>query len=147
MIIGISIKKNNTYHYSKPFILNYYLNEQKEKMFCAQLMRDIDLTITFNKNDIIELDILKYDDINSYSYGNKKYKNSNSIFNKLGSYIVNFDNIINIINLPNFTKGNFIKKLDEEQNIEIKFTVIFQKNENNYILTTPSIKGYNIFLN
>ena len=64
MFIGISIKKNNKFYFSKPLIIdNTYINEN---YFCGYLLNDIDFSIVLNYNEEIILNIVKYSNKNSY---------------------------------------------------------------------------------
>jgi hypothetical protein len=140
MILGIAIKGNNVYSYSKPFILN---TELKDK-FIAQLIRDVDFSILLKKNELITLDIISYPSKNSYYEGNLRNDNNN-LFKKLGSYNLLFENIEDN-NFYGFRKGYFKKVLDESNNISITFSTIYREYENDYIVSNPLIYGNKSYL-
>lgn len=140
MILGIAIKSNNVYSYSKPFILN---TELKDK-FIAQLIRDIDFSILLKKNELITLDIIIYPNKNSYYDGNLRNDNIN-LFKKLGSYNLLFENIEDN-NFYGFKKGYFKKVLDESNNISITFSTIYREDEKDYIVSNPLIYGNKSYL-
>ena len=140
MILGISIKNNGIYSYSKPFILN---NELKDK-FIAQLIRDVDFSILLKNGEMIILDIIIYPNKSSYYEANSK-NTSNNLFKKLGSYNLLFESIEDT-NFYGFKKGYFKKLLDEEYDLNISFTTIYRSNEDNYIVTTPVIYGNKNYL-
>ena len=140
MILGIAIKNNGIYSYSKPFILN---NELKDK-FIAQLIRDVDFSILLKNSEMIILDIIIYPNKSSYYEANSK-NTSNNLFKKLGSYNLLFESIEDT-NFQGFKKGYFKKLLDEEYDLNISFTTIYRSNEHNYIVTTPVIYGNKNYL-
>lgn len=140
MILGIAIKNNGMYSYSKPFILN---NELKDK-FIAQLIRDVDFSILLKNGEMIILDIIIYPNRNSYYEANSK-NTSNNLFKKLGSYNLLFESIEDT-NFYGFKKGYFKKLLDEDNDLNISFTTIYRSNEDNYIVTTPVIYGNKNYL-
>jgi hypothetical protein len=140
MILGIAIKNNGIYSYSKPFILN---NELKDK-FIAQLIRDVDFSILLKNGEMIILDIIIYPNKSSYYEANSK-NTSNNLFKKLGSYNLLFESIEDT-NFYGFKKGYFKKLLDEEYDLNISFTTIYRSNEDNYIVTTPVIYGNKNYL-
>ena len=140
MILGIAIKNNGMYSYSKPFILN---NELKDN-FIAQLIRDVDFSILLKNGEMIILDIIIYPNKSSYYEANSK-NTSNNLFKKLGSYNLLFESIEDT-NFYGFKKGYFKKLLDEEYDLNISFTTIYRSNEDNYILTTPVIYGNKNYL-
>ena len=140
MFLGIAIKNNGMYSYSKPFILN---NELKDK-FIAQIIRDVDFSILLKNGEMIILDIVIYP--NKYSYYEANSKNtSNNLFKKLGSYNLLFENNEDI-NFQDFKKGYFKKLLDQENNLNISFSTIYMKDEDKYIVTTPLIYGNKSYL-
>lgn len=140
MILGIAIKNNSMYSYSKPFILN---NELTDK-FIAQLIRDVDFAILLKNGEMIILDIIVYPNKNSYYEANSKHR-TNNLFKKLGSYNLLFENIENT-NFQGFKKGNFKKLLDQENDLSISFSTIYMEDEDNYIVTTPLIYGNKNYL-
>jgi len=140
MILGIAIKNNGMYSYSKPFILN---NELKDK-FIAQLIRDVDFSILLKNGEMIILDIIIYPNKSSYYEANSK-NTSNNLFKKLGSYNLLFESIEDN-NFYGFKKGYFKKLLHEEYDLNISFTTIYRSNEDNYIVTTPVIYGNKNYL-
>ena len=140
MILGIAIKNNGMYSYSKPFLLN---NELKDE-FIAQLIRDVDFSILLKNGEMIILDIVIYPNKNSYYEANSK-NTSNNLFKKLGSYNLLFESIEDT-NFHGFKKGYFKKLLDQDNNLTISFTTIYRKNEDNYIVTTPVIYGNKNYL-
>ena len=140
MFLGIAIKNNGMYSYSKPFILN---NELKDK-FIAQIIRDVDFSILLKNGEMIILDIVIYP--NKYSYYEANSKNtSNNLFKKLGSYNLLFENNEDI-NFQDFKKGYFKKLLDQENNLNISFSTIYMKDEDKYIVTPPLIYGNKSYL-
>lgn len=140
MILGIAMKSNDVYSYSKPFILN---NELKDK-FIAQLIRDIDFSILLKKGEEVVLDIIIYPNKNSYYEANSKNTNNN-LFKKLGSYNLLFENIEDT-EFHGFKKGYFKKVLDQENDLSITFSTIYRKSDNDYIVSTPLIHGNKNYL-
>lgn len=146
MLLGICIKRNNIYHYSKPFIVNNYVDNIGNNVFCAQIMRDIDFSVLLELNDNIVIDIIIYPNKMSSYDANLKNKDPD-LFTKLGSYNVVFNNIIEKTCIDNFEKGKYCLKLDNPYNLEIEFTTIIRQRERDYIITTPTITGNSNFLN
>ncbi len=140
MLLGISIKKNNIYSYSKPFILN---TELKDK-FIAQLIRDVDFSILIKEHEMITLDIIIYPNKKSYYEANLK-DGSTNLFKKLGSYNLLFENIEDT-NFYGFKKGYFKKLLNEENNLSITFSTVYREDEKDYIISNPLIYGNKSYL-
>ena len=49
--------------------------------------------------------------------------------------------------MDNLKKGVIRKKLNENYDIDIEFSIIIMKNNTDYILSTPYIKGNKDYLN
>ena len=141
MIVGIAIKNNGMYSYSKPFILNYELKDK----FIGQIIRDVDFSILLKNGEMIILDIIIYPNKNSYYEANSK-NTSNNLFKKLGSYNLLFESIENNNNFQDFKKGYFKKLLDQDNDLNISFSTFYRKVEDNYIVTTPVIYGNKNYL-
>ena len=146
-LIGISITYYGNIHYSKPFLTNTYYDEFKKKMCInSQLLRDVDFSMILTKGDTINIDIILYNSISSYHEITKNNTESSNLFIKLGSYNIIFDDILNDYTFQTIEKGKFIKKLDEQNDVYIEFsTILYNKSNNEFILTTPYIKGNEFF--
>ena len=142
MFLGLCIKKDDINHYSKPF----FLNDTDKNIFIAQIIRDVDFSLFINLNDIFELTIIIYPMKDSYYNANKNNLDPTS-FKVLGKYNIIFDKIDDIIILDNFKKGILKKRLDDNYDIDIEFSIILMKNNEDYILSTPIIKGNKNYLN
>jgi len=142
MFLGLCIKKDGINHYCKPF----FLNDNDENIFIAQIIRDVDFSLIINLNDIFELTIIIYPMKDSYYNANKNNLNPNT-FKVLGKYNIIFDKIDDMIILDNFKKGVLRKKLDDNYDVDIEFSIILMENKVDYILSTPIIKGNKNYLN
>lgn len=124
MFLGLSIKNKYNNINSKPFIISYDNN-----IFYAEIIKESDFSIIVDKNEVIEFDIIKY---------NQK----NEIIKILGKYSIK-------INLSNSLYKVDIKEfINDKYKLEIKFSAIqLEKNNNKkFVLTQPYIKGYKSFL-
>ena len=133
MYLGICIKVNNTYSFSKSFLMNTIDNK-----FYAQILRDVDYSLILDDKEEFTLYLLIYPQKTSYYDANKNPDLINS-FKILGEYIMKVDNL-----LKNIHKYSLTKKLDELYELEINFGIIKYTNHNNderYILNTPNISG------
>ena len=140
MFLGICIKYNNTYRYSKPFFLNI-----DDDTFIAQIIRDVDYSFLINLNDTFELNVIIYPRNDSYFEANKD--NIEPInFKILGKYTVNTDNIKFSTTYNNFNKGSLIKKLDNQYDVNIEFSILLLENKKDYMLSTPCITGNRNYL-
>ena len=142
MFLGLCIKKNEINHYSKPF----FLNDTDENIFIAQIIRDVDFSLIINLNDIFELTVIIYPMKDSYYSANKNNLDPTT-FKVFGKYNIIFDKIDNLIILDNFKKGVLKKRLDDNYEVDIEFSIILMKNNEDYILSTPFIKGHKNYLN
>lgn len=142
MFLGLCIKKNDINHYSKPF----FLNDTDENIFIAQIIRDVDFSLFINLNDMFELTVIIYPMKDSYYNANKNNLDPTT-FKVLGKYNIIFDKIDNLIILDNFKKGVLKKRLDDNYDVDIEFSIILMKNNEDYILSTPFIKGNKNYLN
>jgi hypothetical protein len=52
-----------------------------------------------------------------------------------------------MIMLDNFKKGVMKKRLNDNYDLDIEFSIILMKNKVDYILSTPFIKGNKNYLN
>ena len=148
MLIGLSIKKNETYHYCKPFIFNTFLDKDEERIFIGQILRDVDFSLIVKKNEIIELDILLYKTKNDYYEGNLNHQKSNESFKKLGSYELVIDDFKEMYKNEEFKKFNYTKILNKNLEVEINFSLLELHNKTNeFILSTPMIKGKECYFN
>jgi len=142
VLIGIKIKINEgtLNYYSKPFILDY-----SNDLFIAQLIRDVDFSFLLKKNDSVELQILVYP--NRTIYQNLNIKNTeHHKLSVLGSYNFIFHNFNENYDSYEFKKTSFNKKLNNELNLEIFFSVIFIETNNEYIISTPTLRGSTKYL-
>jgi hypothetical protein len=142
MFLGLCIKKDDINHYCKPF----FLNDTDENIFIAQIIRDVDFSLIINLNDIFELTVIIYPMKDSYYNANKNNLDPNT-FKVLGKYNIIFDKIDNIIILDNFKKGVLKKRLDDNYDVDIEFSIILMENKVDYILSTPFVKGNKNYLN
>jgi len=136
MLLGLCIKKDDIYHYCKPFILNY----DDKNYFIGQIIRDVDFSLFINLNDIYELSIIVYPDKNSYYYANKNNLNVNT-FHVLTKSIFVIENIENIQKIDLSKKGIIKKNINETYDVTIEFNIMLTNNIN-FILSTPFIKGH-----
>jgi len=154
MFIGVKITvlKNQDYqqqekqvHYSPPLIIHKFNDWDHKKCFLAQLIRDVDFSFYYEKEEKIELEILVYPDKNTHRLlNNGRCINTDSI-KILGKYELNGSNIeFNFINTKINKSGKLKKKFTDEY-LEIEFTT-FNTEDNLFIVSTPSIKGYMSFL-
>jgi len=141
MFLGLCIKKDEINNYCKPF----FFNDIDENIFIGQIIRDVDFSLIINLNDMFELTIIIYPMKDSYYSANKNNLDPNT-FKVLGTYNIIFDKISDIIILGNFKKGVLKKRLDDNYDIDIEFSVILMKNKEDYILSTPYIKGNKKYL-
>jgi len=140
-MIGICIKQNNEYKYSKPLIMNM---EDKDN-FYGQLIRDIDYSLIVNLGDNLELYIIRYNNKREYYEANLMNKNPEN-FIILGKYILNIENIYyEKINSKSMIRGYISKKLDINQGVKIKFTLISEDNKD-YYMSNPEISGNKNYL-
>lgn len=138
MMIGICIKQDNKYKYSKSLIMNM---EDKDN-FYGQLLRDIDYSLIVNIGDNLELYIIKYENKGEYYQANIQNMNPEE-FNILGKYILNIENI----EFENgMRKGYLSKVLEINKEINIKFTIILLEDKNNYYISNPNIYGKKEYL-
>jgi hypothetical protein len=142
MFLGLCIKRDNVNHYCKPF----FLNDIDENLFIGQIIRDVDFSLIINLNDIFELTIIIYPMKDSYYIANKNNLDP-STFKVLGKYNIIFDKINDMIMLDNFKKGVMKKRLNDNYDLDIEFSIILMKNKVDYILSTPFIKGNKNYLN
>ena len=146
-MIGICIKQDNEYKYSKPLIMNM----DNKDIFYGQLIRDIDYSLIVNIGDNLELYIIKYENKREYYEANIKNQNPEK-FIILGEYILNIDNIeYEKINSKSMTRGYLSKYLDINNGVKIIFTLILSEDNNDYYMSNPEITGkkeyleYNIY--
>jgi hypothetical protein len=140
MFLGLCIKNNNNYHYCRPFFIN-----KDDNIFIGQIIRDVDFSIIVKLNEIIDLSIIVYPNKKSYHIANKNKLNPEK-FKILGKYILFIDTISDIVILNNFNKGVIKKRLDNNHNVDIEFSMILMENKEYYILSTPYIKGNKSYL-
>jgi len=138
-IIGLVINRNNNYIYSKPFILNI---EDKD-IFIGQIIRDVDFGLIVDKNETINLEIIKYP--NSMAYIDANINNKSHNFTVLGTYSILLDNLNNDYIFQKRAHGSFQHLIDSEYQLEIYFSYTTYK-KSQYILLTPLITGKKIFL-
>ena len=136
------MKKDNVNHYCKPF----FLNDIDKNIFIGQVIRDVDFSLFVKLNDIFELSIIIYPKKDSYYTANKNNLEPNN-FKILGNYTLVIDKIEDLIIMDNLKKGVIRKKLNENYDIDIEFSIIIMKNNTDYILSTPYIKGNKDYLN
>jgi len=137
MFYGLCVKScnNNNYYFSKPLIMNI-LNEN----FTLTLIRDIDYSFLLNLNDSIIIYIIEYPTAKYY------YQcNNNNILDDKIKIIKNFEVIFNNIEELEyntmFKKGIFSKKLDDNNQLKINFTIFYRDEQNDYIVSNPYISG------
>jgi len=132
-IIGLVLKRKNIYKYSKPFILNI----ENENSFIAQIIRDVDFDYIVNKNETINIEIVKYPRLDSYYYGN--IQNSDHNFESLGKYNILCDKLNSDYIFQDRIHGSFNVNLDVNFNLELMFS--FTTYDNKYLLLTPMLTG------
>jgi len=136
MLLAIKVERNSYTHYSKPF----FLNNDQDKIFVAQIIRDVDFSFIIENSEQFILSILLYHEKNDY------YKlNSNINLTKepkiIGIYKLFFKN-----NNDNYSQTHFNSVLDNEYNLKITFNMRYRKIENDYILSTPTLYGNKKFI-
>jgi hypothetical protein len=142
VLIGIKIKINEgtLNYYSKPFILDY-----SNDLFIAQLIRDVDFSFLLKKNDSVELQILVYPNRTIYQNLNIKNIEQHNL-TVLGMYNFIFHNFNENYDSYEFKKTSFNKTLNNELNLEIFFSVIYIESNNEYIISTPTLRGFKKYL-
>jgi hypothetical protein len=140
MLLGIHVKLNDSNLYSKPFLFN----KNKDSFIC-QMLRDVDFSFLIKKNDNFVLNIIKYDEKDSYYHLNRNNKECDDSY-KLGTYNLVFDEVFESMSMGDFEKGIFKKILDLDKNLVIVFSAIMRKDDSDYIFSTPLITGNNLFL-
>lgn len=133
ILIGLVLIRDNTYKYSKSFILD----TEDEKIFVAQIIRDVDFDIIVNKNEIINIQIVKYPKLKSYYEANIEGVNHNFII--LGTYDILCDKLNHDYIFQNRAHGDFHTILDDDFNLELIFSFITY--EKKYLLATPMLTG------
>ena len=148
MLIGIGIKNNNKYYYSKPLFIDT-INNNKD-YFYGMLFKDIDYSLILKYDQEINLNIVKYKNNTSYNKLNLDESNSDEI-EIIGSYNLMFNNFKNRYEVNEYKRESFKNILDENYDLEIEFSVISTKKlvrnnkDNTYILSLPILKGKKIF--
>jgi len=141
-MIGICIKQDNKYKYSKSLIMNM---EDKE-FFYGQLLRDIDYSLIVNIGDNLELNIIKYENKGAYYQANIQNINPEN-FNILGKYILNIENIeFENSDSNSMTRGYLSKDLDINKEVNITFTIMLSEDKKNYYISNPIISGKKEYL-
>ena len=142
VLIGIKIKINegSINYYSKPFLLDY-----DKDIFIAQLIRDVDFSFLLKKNDNVELEILIYPNKTIYQDLNIKNSEHHNL-TVLGIYNFIFHNFNENYDSYEFKKTSFNKTLNNELNLEIFFSVIYIESNNEYIISTPTLRGFKKYL-
>ena len=148
MFIGIAIynNKNNKFYFSKPL----YVDKINENEFYGLLLKDIDYSMILNINEEIILNIVKYNNKDSYYYCNIEGLNNNDTVT-LGSYHLVFNDFSPKYDIYEYKREVFKRLLDEKYGIEIEFSVIStnrlirKDKSNDYILSLPILKGNKIF--
>ncbi len=135
MYIGICIKLNNKYTFSKPFYINITDND-----FIAQILRDVDYSVMLNESEEFTLFVIKYPKKTSYINANEN-PNLISSFEILGEYTIKTNNMNHEYSIKNMDKYTLTKTLNNELNTTIRFSIIKQKNKSNCILSLPTIIG------
>jgi hypothetical protein len=108
--------------------------------FTLTLIRDIDYSFLLNLNDSIIIYIIEYPTAKYY------YQcNNNNILDDKIKIIKNFEVIFNNIEELEyntmFKKGIFSKKLDDNNQLKINFTIFYRDEQNDYIVSNPYISG------
>jgi len=133
ILIGLVLIRDNTYKYSKPFILN----TEDEKSFIAQIIRDVDFDITVSKNEIIHIQMVQYPKLRSYYELNIEGKKHD--FKIFGTYDILCDKLNNDYIFQKRAHGQFDTILDNDFNLKLFFSyTIYEKK---YLLMTPMLTG------
>lgn len=136
MLLAIKVERGDYTHYSKPF----FLNTESDRVFVAQIIRDVDFSFIVEQADDFILTILSYNDKNDYYRLNTNVKPSKDPI-ILGIYPIFFKN-----NNENLIETHFNTVLDKEYDLKITFNVRYRKIENDYILSTPTLNGTKKFI-
>ena len=140
MNLGIAILKDtNKFNFSKPLIINNH-----EKTFEANLIRDVDYSVLMNINEKFVMHLVKYPKSNYYIKANNDNYLDNSI-KIIRTFELCFHNFKELPSLDGFKRGEYKIMLDKALNLNIVFNVI-QRENGDYILTTPFISGNKEFL-
>lgn len=132
-------------YYSPSLIIHKFNDFDHKKCFLAQIIRDVDFSFYYEKGEKIELEILVYPEKNTYRLLNSGRSVNTDSIKILGKYQLNESDIeFNFVNTKINKSGKLKKKITEEY-IEIEFTT-FNTEDNMFIVSTPSIKGYMSFL-
>ena len=144
MILGICIKNEETYNYSKAL----FLDSTNDKYFIAQSIRDIDFSIIVKSMDNLKIFIIKYSKSDFYKKCNIDNINpERSNIKILGNYSFIFEpeqNNTTIINNKINNKKKLLIQLDKEYELNIDMSYILYNDD--YILTTPYISGNKNYL-
>jgi hypothetical protein len=126
LLIGIYIKENNKFHFTKPLnIIKDY-----DHIYCS-INRDIDYSLLLNKDESFELGIIEYNKYNDY------YElNNNNLLNNDINVIMTFNNLN--ISINNILNNKIYYTLNNEYDIKIDFS-IFYLYYDKYIITTPHL--------
>lgn len=132
--IGLVTIRNNSYTYSKPFILN----KEGDDKFIAQIIRDVDYSLIIDKNETITIEIVKYPKSTSYIEYNISGNYHN--FTILGTYNILFNKLNNDYIFEKKSHGSTSILIDDNYQLELYFTYISYK-KIKYILSTPMLTG------
>jgi hypothetical protein len=140
MILGICIKNEETYNYSKAL----FLDSTNDKYFIAQSIRDIDFSIIVKSMDNLKIYIIEYPKNDFYKKCNIDNINpERSNIKILGNYSFRFEPDQNNVDEIN-NKKNIVIPLDKEYELNIDMSYILYNSD--YILTTPYISGNKSYL-
>ena len=110
MILGLCIKKDETYNYSKPLLLH-----EDKKYFDAQSIRDVDFSLIAKSNDNLEIFLIEYPSNNYYRNCNINNIDPRRLNIKIfGCYLFTF-----IAEKNKYQKNNFITNLDNNNNTKL----------------------------
>ena len=134
------------YNYTKPLIydsidINY---------FSAYLLRDIDFSILVEPNENLKIYIIQYKMKDIFLKLNENNTNPNYSLDSLdiiGTYNTSLNNIEELDNTDEYIKSKLYIELDLTFDLNIEFTIFYRKNENDYIMSNPNIKGKKVLLN
>lgn len=130
------MKSNNKYNYSNPLYIDY-----DQKYFLAQSIRDIDFSMIVKSGDIIEIYFLEYTKKNYQKCNINNISPQDSNMKILGNYSFTFNAQNNLY------KNNMEIVLNSNDNLTLNITYFLRESENDYILTTPLIKGNINYIN
>jgi len=137
--------KEYTYNYSKPLIYD----DINKNYFLAYLIRDVDFSILVNPNEKLKIYVIQYQDKNIFLKLNENNSNPNHSLDMLdiiGNYNISIKNMEMTDDTTEYIKSKLFFELDSTFDLSVEFTVFYRKNEEDYIMSNPHIRGKKFIL-